>query len=168
MQILSAMLLHMPVSVRSLSLSVIAIVAMVYALAWAKAIVVPVLLGLMTSYALTPIVDRLAHWRVPRTAGAGLVISTIVIAFLWGGWSLRNETSSFIDTLPTLTQRLRQVIQSPGTTSVGTIAKVQRAATEISNTTSFTLSKVTLGNLPVGVCNDPTFYRSSLRDILDL
>ena len=71
-------LLHMPVDVRSLSLVVIAVLASVFALQWAKAVVVPILFGVMFSYALAPAVDRLQRWRLPRAAGATLVLATIV------------------------------------------------------------------------------------------
>ena len=125
-------LLHMPVDVRSLSLAVLAVLATVFALHWAQAIVVPLLLGLMCSYALTPIVDRLARWRVPRAAGAGVVVSAIMAAFVWGGWSLREQANSFVDSLPQIAHKVRQIVQGPGAAPAGTIAKVQQAAAEIS------------------------------------
>ena len=59
-------LLHMPVDVRSMALVVLAVLASIFALQWARAILVPILLGVMFSYALTPAVDRIARWRVPR------------------------------------------------------------------------------------------------------
>ena len=40
-------LLHMPVDVRSLALIVLTVLASIYALHWAKAILVPILLGVM-------------------------------------------------------------------------------------------------------------------------
>ena len=52
-------LLHMPVDVRSLSLAVLAVWPAIFALQWAKAILVPILLGVMFSYALTPAIERL-------------------------------------------------------------------------------------------------------------
>ena len=48
----------MPVDVRNLALVVIAVIVSIYALQWAKAVVVPMLLGVMFSYALSPVVDR--------------------------------------------------------------------------------------------------------------
>lgn len=90
-------LIPMPVDIRSLALSVLAIIATVFAMAWTKAIVVPLLMGLMVSYALTPVVNRLARWHVPRVVGAALVMGAIVFAFAWGGWSLRDEAVSFVD-----------------------------------------------------------------------
>jgi len=125
-------LLHMPVDVRSLALAVLAVLATVFTLRWAQAVVVPVLMGLMFSYALTPLVDRLSRLRIPRAAGAGLVVIGIIVAFAWGGWSLRHEVNSFIDSLPAISQKLRQLVRGPGTAPSGTIAKVQQAAVEIS------------------------------------
>jgi multisubunit Na+/H+ antiporter MnhG subunit len=46
--------LHMPVDVRSASLAVIAFVVSVYALHWAGAVFIPLLLGVMFSYVLSP------------------------------------------------------------------------------------------------------------------
>ena len=125
-------LIPMPVDIRSLALSVLAVIATVFAMAWTKAIVVPLLMGLMVSYALTPVVNRLARWHVPRVVGAGLVMGAIVFAFAWGGWSLRDEAVSFVDSLPSLSHNLRQKLKFPRSTPVDTIAKVQQAATEIS------------------------------------
>ncbi|MEO8924980.1 MAG: AI-2E family transporter [Caldimonas sp.] len=125
-------MLHMPVGIRSLSLAILAVLASVFALQWAKAVVIPILLGLMFSYALTPVVDRLARWRLPRAAGAGLVIIAIIVGLVWGGWSMRDDADAFIESLPSISLKLRQIVQRPGAMQVGTIARMQQAATEIS------------------------------------
>ena len=62
--------LYMPIDVRSVSLVVIALLASVYALRGASAVFIPVLLGVMSSYALSPAVDRLHRWHIPRALGA--------------------------------------------------------------------------------------------------
>ena len=67
-------LLHMPVDVRSASLAVLAVLAGLFTLGWAKAVFIPILLGLMASYALTPIVDRLERWRIPRVLGSAALL----------------------------------------------------------------------------------------------
>ena len=69
----------MPVDVRSLSLIVLTVLACIFALHWAKAILVPILLGVMFSYALTPAVEPSAErWRVPRPIGATVVLDAVV------------------------------------------------------------------------------------------
>ncbi|MEO6626736.1 MAG: AI-2E family transporter [Burkholderiaceae bacterium] len=126
------LLLHMPVDIRSLALAVLAVLATLFALHWARAIVVPLLLGLMVSYALTPIVNRLVLWRIPRAAAAALVLTSIVGALGWGSWSLRNEANNFVDALPAISQKVRHLLAGSANTPAGTIAKVQQAAAEIS------------------------------------
>ena len=79
----------MPVDVRSVSLAVIAVLAGVFALHWASAVFVPLLLGLMFSYALTPLVDRLERWRLPRSLGAALVLLGAVAGCLAGDGAMR-------------------------------------------------------------------------------
>ena len=65
-------LLHMPVDVRSISLAILAAVPCVFMLQWGKAVFVPLLLGLIFSYALAPLVNRLEGLRLPRALGAAL------------------------------------------------------------------------------------------------
>src|SRR5690242_11891037 len=86
--------LHMPVDVRSLSQAVVAVLACLVAMQWAKVILVPILFGVMASYALTPIVDRLQRWRMPRAASAALVLCTILAGFVWGAWSLHEQVDA--------------------------------------------------------------------------
>ena len=47
-----------PVAVRSVALIVLALLAGIFMLSWAQAVLVPLLLGLTFSYALTPLVNR--------------------------------------------------------------------------------------------------------------
>jgi len=66
-------LLHMPVDVRSVSLLVIATLASVFALRWASAVFIPVMVGLLFSYALSPVVDWLQLLRIPRALSAAVI-----------------------------------------------------------------------------------------------
>jgi predicted PurR-regulated permease PerM len=125
------MQLHMPVAVRNVALIVIAVLISVFALQWAKAVFIPLLLGVMLSYALTPAVDFLQRWHLPRAAAAGLLLTAIVSAIGWGVWSLSDEASALVDNLPQVAQKLRQTMQGQRTRPVATIEKVQQAAAEI-------------------------------------
>jgi len=125
-------LLHMPVDVRSLALVVLTVLASIYALHWAKAILVPILLGVMFSYALTPVVDTLERWHLPRAIGAAVVLSTIVVVIGWGGWKLSDDATALIENLPVVAQKLRHAVESPrGTPTPSPIEKVQQAANEL-------------------------------------
>ena len=123
-------MLHMPADARSLSLVVLAVIASLVALQWAKEILVPILFGVMMSYALTPILDQLQRWRIPRGIGASLLVLSLFAALVGGVWSLSDQFNALVETLPQVTQKLRQLSQREAGT-VSTIQKVQQAAAEL-------------------------------------
>jgi predicted PurR-regulated permease PerM len=127
-------LLHMPVDVRSASLAVLAVLAGLFTLGWAKAVFIPILLGLMASYALTPIVDRLERWRIPRVLGSAALLVAIVVGLLSTAWSLAPDAAAVVESLPTVALKLRQVVQrdrGEKPAPVAAIDKVQQAAAEL-------------------------------------
>ena len=123
--------LHMPVDVRSASLAVIALLASLYALQWASAVVIPVLLGLMVSYALSPAVDRMQRWRVPRAIGAAVLLLALLGGLATMAWSLSDDASALVQSLPDAAQKLRESLTSNRDAAEGAIDKVQRAAAKL-------------------------------------
>ena len=105
----------------------------IYALQWAKAILVPILLGVMFSYALTPAVDRMERWHVPRALGAGARAERDRASRIgWGAWALTDDASALIETLPQVAQKVRHGLEGQGRKpTASTIEKVQQAANEI-------------------------------------
>ena len=124
-------LLASPVDVRSASLAVLALLASLFALHWAAAVVIPVLLGLTFSYALSPLVDRLERLRLPRALGAALLMGVLVGGLGWTAWSLSDDAAALLESLPEAAQKVRQTVQNQRSGSETAIDKVQRAATEI-------------------------------------
>ena len=123
--------LRMPVDVRSVSLALLAVLASIVVLHWAKEVFIPLLVGAMLSYALTPIVDRLQRWRLPRSAGAALLLGALVGGVGWLGWGLSDDAVSLVESLPDAAQKLRLAMQHRRTEPVKAIEKVQKAAAEI-------------------------------------
>lgn len=123
--------LHLPINVRSVSLAVLAVLACIYTLQWASAVLIPVLLGLVASYALSPIVDRMARWRIPRAAGAGVVLLAIVSGTGWMSYALADDAVALIETLPSAAQKLRDAVRPSRGARINPIEQVQRAATEL-------------------------------------
>ena len=121
-----------PIDVRSVSLALLAVLASVFVLHWAAAVFVPLLLGLMFSYALTPLVNRLVRLRVPRALAAALLLSGLVGGMGTLAWSLSDDAASMVEGLPEVAQKLRRVIASHRDQGpAGTIDKVQKAASEL-------------------------------------
>ena len=119
-------------AVRNTALVVLAALASIYVLHWAGAVFIPLLLGLMFSYALTPLVNRLVHWRLPRTLAAALLLVAIVSGIGTLAYTLSDEAAAMVEGLPAAAQKLRRGLEGQrhqGPTA--TIETVQKAATEI-------------------------------------
>lgn len=127
----SQVTLNLPVNVRSLSLGVLAVIAVFFALHWARDVFIPVLLGIMLSYALAPVVNWLVRWRVPRTVAAAVLLVSLLGALGGTAWGLSDDANKLVQTLPEAAQKLRQALRSKVAKSDTAIEKVQKAATEL-------------------------------------
>jgi predicted PurR-regulated permease PerM len=123
--------LPLPVAGRSLSLAVLAVLASLYALHVAAAVFVPLLLGLMVSYALSPLVNRLEGWFVPRAIGAALLLAAIGGGVGWTAYSLSDDAATLVESLPEVTKKVRDAVRAQRGQSESAIDKVQRAATQL-------------------------------------
>lgn len=124
-------LLHMPVDVRSISLVILATLASVFMLRWASAVFIPVMVGLLFSYGLSPVVDWLAHRRVPRALSAALLVVGIVSSVGATVYSLSDDAGKLVDSLPLAAQKLRDSIRAQRGSSDNTLASMQKAATQL-------------------------------------
>lgn len=119
--------LPMAVNVRSVSLAVLAVLATVFMLRWASAVLIPLMLGLVTSYALTPLVNGLARRRMPRMLAACLVMFSIVGATGAGAYYLADDAAELVETLPVAAKKLRDAMRRSAQ-AAAPIAQVQEAA----------------------------------------
>ena len=117
--------LHMPVDVRSFSLVVIASLAGLYTLHWAQSVFVPIVVGLLFSYGLSPVVDRLSRWGVPRALTAGLLVLGIVSGTGFGAYALSDDAARVIESLPLAAQKLRDTLRKRPADAPGPLAAVQ-------------------------------------------
>jgi predicted PurR-regulated permease PerM len=119
------------VDVRSLALNTLAVIAVVLMLQYAQAMIIPIVLGVLISYALDPIVTAMARRRVPRSIGAALLLIVITGA---GGrllYGLRAEATAIVEQLPQAARRLRQTLENGRPTTASAIEQMQKAATEL-------------------------------------
>ena len=123
--------LHMPVDVRSASLAMIALLSSVYVLHWASAVFIPLLLGVMSSYVLSPAVNLLQRWHVPRALGAAAMLVAVVGGLGSMVYSLGDEAAALVESLPDAAQKLRQSLRVARGTPEGPMDKVQRAGAKL-------------------------------------
>ncbi|RZI78332.1 MAG: AI-2E family transporter [Variovorax sp.] len=135
-------MLHMPVDVRSASLAVLAVLATVFALRWASEVFIPLMLSLLAVYALSPVVDRLVRWHIPRAIAAALVLLAICGATGSTGYLLADSAGQLVDSLPVAAQKLRQAARARGPARAGTLDNVQQAAAQLEQAAEENSAKV--------------------------
>ena len=122
---------HVSVNIRSVSLLLLAVFSSLFVLQWAKAVFVPLMLGLIFSYALSPIVNWLESKRVPRSLGAGVLLLSIFLSIGSAAYALSDETVKLVNSLPAAAQKFRQTIKVRHDRSDSALDTVQKAATQI-------------------------------------
>jgi predicted PurR-regulated permease PerM len=132
----TAPLVPVPVDMRNAAITVMAAIAVVLVLQYAQSVFIPLVLGLLISYALDPVVTRLERLRLNRAVGAALILLLVVGG---GGvmlYQLRSQATQIIEQLPDGARRLRALINRQQ--SSGAIHKMQQAATELQKAASDT------------------------------
>ena len=108
---------------------IIAIFALVAALYLARAFFVPLLIGILGSYTLTPLVDLLKRGRIPRALGAALVLGTITAGLAWAAMALGDDATALVARLPEAARQVREQVQSTRAGGPTSLQKIQEAAT---------------------------------------
>jgi len=121
---------HMPVDVRSVSLTIIAAAAIVAMLQVAQAVVIPFVVSGLLFYALDPLVDWLERIKTPRALGAALVLLLAIGGIGTGAYMLSDDVMSVVNRLPEGARKLRTELSrpSPQPTAIDTM---QKAAQEL-------------------------------------
>ena len=128
-------LLHMPVDIRSMSLVVLAILASLFVLHWAKAVFIPVMLGILFSYALSPIVNWMERRRIPRWLSAAVLLFAILGGTTATVWSLRGQATQLVEALPTAAQKLTGALRTRAGAAPTPLETVQKAASQLEQAT---------------------------------
>ncbi|MES2783973.1 MAG: AI-2E family transporter [Pseudomonadota bacterium] len=126
----SHVLLHAPQNVRSTMLVVLTVLAVLATLKWAAAFFIPVMVGLMFSYALSPVVDWLHKLRIPRAVSAAVLIIGILGGTGASMYAFSDDANELVQSLPDAARKLRDSMRSRSDRT-DTIGTVQKAAAQL-------------------------------------
>jgi predicted PurR-regulated permease PerM len=122
----------MRVMIRSNAIVVIAVIAVVVFLHWAQAVLIPIVLSVFLSYALTPIVNWLRRRaKLPKAVGAAATLAIILGGIGWGLNSLQPEALDILDIVPRATQKFSLAFRGNPRDPANAVEKMKKAATEI-------------------------------------
>ena len=110
---------------------ILAAVALVGALYVAHAFFIPLLIGILGSYALRPVVDRLKALYVPRFIGAALVLAVLTGSLIWVAVAVSGQAATMLEKLPDAARQLRRHLVVTRTSTPSVIENVQEAAKEL-------------------------------------
>jgi len=111
-----------------LAAGMLAALALVAALYLARGFFVPLLIGILASYALHPLVDWLKAVRVPRSIGAALVLAILAGSVLWTGFSLSDDAIAVIEKMPEAARKLRRDLSAARSGTPTALQNMQETA----------------------------------------
>jgi predicted PurR-regulated permease PerM len=114
----------------SIALVVLASLLGVAMLRWASAFFIPLMIGVLLSYALSPVVDALQRVHVPRSLSAAVLIFGL-LGFAGGSvYSFSDDVNSLVESLPAATSKLREAMRTK-MAGGATFSTVQKAAQQL-------------------------------------
>ena len=118
------------------SIRFVAAMAGVAVLWWAQALLIPVVLAILASYALEPAVKWLQSIHVRRAFGVPLLLGVLLASVTLGMYALRGEAVAFTERLPGAAHSIAQAIRSRTPDTFRPVARVQQAASELEKATA--------------------------------
>ena len=120
-----------PRPVSEIALVVLAVCGGMAVLYWAREVFIPIVLGILLSYALEPLVRGLTHIRIPRLIASGLVVVGVAGMLGYGVYAFSDDAAQILGEIPDAAVQLRQSLRREQSE---TIAQVQEAARELQRT----------------------------------
>jgi len=151
---------RVPVDTRGVALGILATLALVFALQWAQSFAISLLVGIFLAYTLNPVVVWLERIKVPRIAGASIVMLAVVCALGLGTYALRGQMQAIVEQLPEAASKLSARLASLQIDQLIDMKKVQTAAREIEKATGQSESEPSAARKPAThVVVDPPGFK---------
>lgn len=127
----------LPPTHHRVAIIVIAVIASIVFIDWAQAVLLPLTVSVLLSYALDPLVSVLDRIKVPRPAGAALILLFLLGLVGAAGVPLQQEAMAMLDKIPVAINRFQyQSAAQPGEPEESVVEKAQKAAEKIEKAAS--------------------------------
>ncbi|MGI8545763.1 MAG: AI-2E family transporter [Gemmatimonadaceae bacterium] len=119
---------------RSISMIVVAVLALLYTLYFARDFLLPIAFAVLLKFLFSPVVRALARLRVPTPLGAGVIVLTLLAVIGYGGFRLAGPVEGWAvsapETLKTAELKLGKLIKP--------IERITRTAEQVATAASVT------------------------------
>jgi len=123
------------VAASGLALTILATIAFVFALQWAKDFFIPLVLGILVSYTLNPVVVWLERMKVPRVLGTSLVMIGLIGGSGAIATSVYVEAQTMMDEVPFAAYKLSSAYKRLDNGELSTLDKLRSAADTLTRVT---------------------------------
>ncbi|MGO1693332.1 MAG: AI-2E family transporter [Marinobacter sp.] len=123
------------VSIRSMSLIVLASIATLVFIDWAQAVLLPLMVAVLISYALDPLVSALDHLKIPRPLSAAIILTLLLGAAAGASIPLQTEAIAILDKVPVAISKFQRNEANAPNQEESIMEKAQAAAKQIEEST---------------------------------
>ena len=155
-----------PLAIHSVSLVVLTVFATLFVLQWAKVVFIPVMLGVLASYALSPMVNWMEQKRVPRWFSSAVLLLSLVGAAGWAGYALSDQAAKLMESLPAAAQKFRQSVKMGDSVPGNALETVQKAAAQIEQAAQESSAATVAAVAPAGGSGKGT-PRAAMRVVVE-
>lgn len=132
----SGAMLTEAISIRSVALVSLTTMASLVFINWAQAILLPLVVAVMISYALAPLVSTLDRLKIPRPLSAALVLFCLLSAIAAASMPLQHEAMAILDKVPIAINEFQRNESRSQPREEGIMEKAQAAAQKIEESTA--------------------------------
>lgn len=146
------------INMRSMSLITLTSIATLYFIDWAQAVLLPLVVAVLISYALEPLVATINRLKVPRPLAAAVVLILLIGIIAGASIPLKQEAMAMLDKIPVAIEQFQQNEASRPKDGESMMEKAQSAAKKIEATASPDQGNGDAsrsGATPVRVVDDP-------------
>ena len=123
----------LPVHVRNVPTILIATFVALYFLQWAKPFLVPLFVGVLISYALSPVVNWVERIHIPRPIAAVVVLAAFIGPTVTLAYFMADDAVELAETLPLSIKKVASAVRGDGSSAV---SKIQQAAKNLEEVTT--------------------------------
>ena len=141
-----------PIDIRSISITGIFLLSLLYSLYFARDFLLPVILAFVLSFLLSPAVRWMTRLRIPEMIGAGIIIVGLLGVSAYGIYRLSGPAQEWLQKAPTSFNTVRRKLQSllePVQKAQQTTAQIEKmtvlAKNKEQNVTTVEIKKPGLG-----------------------
>jgi predicted PurR-regulated permease PerM len=118
-----------------MSLVIIATALTIVLIQYAQSVLIPIVLGVLISYALMPIMTSLRRLHAPPVVAAAVAVTVFVGSIGVGAYTLSDEALAIVASVPEAAKRIRERVARQRNEKGGALlTQVQQAAKEIEKT----------------------------------